>query len=197
MNVIDSTRPHAAPHRVPLSRDRWVTIRPIESSDADGLADFYARLSPEARVARFLAGSNGIRTEAAQRFARVDHAGAEGIVGILHEPGPGDGAIVGHLCLEPDGSGGAEVAIAVADGFRGRGIGSALMASGVAWARHHKVAHLTAFLFPTNRPMRKLMLDAGPHIGIDRIDAGIEEIELDLGYRRAARRTSHACPGRA
>jgi GNAT superfamily N-acetyltransferase len=161
----------SADHRVRLDGDRWATIRSIESSDADGLFDFYARLSPAACVARFLGASRGIDARAAAAFAATDHARSDGLIAVLHERGPADGAIIGHACLVPNGAGGDEVAVAVADGFRGSGIGTALMDAAVRSARRRGVPRLTATL---------RMLAAGPRVATDEIDAGIEEIALDL-----------------
>ncbi|HEX6473693.1 MAG TPA: GNAT family N-acetyltransferase [Candidatus Limnocylindria bacterium] len=175
LNTVSSTST-----RLRLDDDRWVTIRPIESSDADGLFDFYTRLSPRARVSRFLGASAGIARPAATAFASADHVGSDGIVAILREPGPADGEVVGHACLEPDDAGGEEVALAVADGYRGRGIGKALMAAAVRSARRRGVHRLSAMLLATNQPMRQLMVTAGSHIASDHIEAGIEEIEVEL-----------------
>ncbi|HET6746258.1 MAG TPA: GNAT family N-acetyltransferase [Candidatus Limnocylindria bacterium] len=166
-------------HRIPLDSGRWVTIRPIESSDGHGLLDFYRRLSARARYTRFLGIGPGVDAEAAQRFADVDHDHADGFVAVLHEAGPQDGAIIGHLCMEPDRGGSEEVAVAVADGQRGRGIGSALFAAAVRSAARRGVPRLSAMLFATNEPMRRLLLHA-PCPRTDRIDAGIETIELEL-----------------
>lgn len=166
--------------RVPLDGDRWATIRSIESSDADGLFDFYARLSAAARISRFLGASRGIDARAAAAFAAADHVHSDGFVAVLHERGPADGAVIGHACLVPTGDGGNEVAVAVADGFRGRGIGTALMDAAVRSARRRRVPRLTATLLATNQPMRRLMLAAGPRVATDEIEAGIEEIALDL-----------------
>ena len=167
-------------NRVPLDGERWATIRPIESSDADGLFDFYARLSPAARVSRFLGASRGIDTRAAATRAATDHVQSDGFVAVLGERGPADGAVIAHACLVPDGAGGNEVAVAVADGYRGRGIGTALMDAAVRSARRRGVRRLAATLLATNQPMRRLMLAAGPRVAADEVDAGIEEIALDL-----------------
>lgn len=166
-------------HRIPIDRGRWVTIRPIESSDADGLFDFYRKLSPGARYTRFLGMGAAVDIQAARQFALVDHERADGYVAILSEPGPRDGAIVGHLCMEPDLGDSEELGVAVADDLRGRGIGSALVAAAIGSAMHRGVPRLTAMLFAANEPMRKLLLHA-PCPKTDRIDSGIETIDLLL-----------------
>jgi GNAT superfamily N-acetyltransferase len=159
---------------------RHVTIRPINSGDSDDLCAFYRGLSPAARYARFLGTAAGMGDAAIRRFASADHAVAEGFVAVLHEQGPSDGSIVGHLCLEPDRRGGNELAVAVADGFRRQGIGSALTARAFESAHSRGIRRLTATMFATNVPMRRLMLDVGVPPAADDLDAGVESIELEM-----------------
>ncbi len=187
MNVMDTPTRSTGTHGILVGRERWVTIRPIESSDRDDLFDFYRGLSPAARFARFMGMGTGLAAEAANRFACADHSAADGLLAILHEAGPDDGRIVGHLCMEPDGAGADEVAVAVADGFRGLGIGTSLMHEAVQSARRRGVPRLAATMFATNQAMRRLMLDAGPPAIVDELDAGTEAIELNTRDSRALR----------
>ena len=76
------------PRRERIDRNRWISIRPIEASDAAGLSDFYARLLPESKRRRFL-GYGDLDGALARAF--TEHEG-QGFVGILDEPGPNDGA---------------------------------------------------------------------------------------------------------
>ena len=131
------------------------------------------------RFARFMGMGTGLAAEAADRFACANHSAADGLVAVLHEAGPDDGRIVGHLCMEPDGTGAEEIAVAVAEGFRGLGIGTALMHEAVQSAQRRRVPRLTATMFATNQAMRRLMLDAGPPAIVDELDAGVEAIELN------------------
>jgi GNAT superfamily N-acetyltransferase len=171
---------------IPIGPQRWVTIRAIESTDRDGLFDFYRRLSPDARRARFLGSGAVMSRRAADRFSTVDHRLGDGLVAILGEAGPLDGQIVGHLCLEPEDAVSEELAVAVADGLRGHGIGSALMREAVASARRRHVPRLHATLLAANVPMRRLLLDAGLPVMADHLEAGVESIEL--GTEPAPRR---------
>jgi RimJ/RimL family protein N-acetyltransferase len=179
MNVMAMSPRSIGAQRIPVGRERWVTIRPIESSDRDDLFGFYRGLSPAASFARFMGMGTELAAEAADRFACANHTSADGLVAVLHEAGPDDGRIVGHLCMEPDGTGAEEIAVAVAEGFRGRGIGTALMHEAVQSAHRRRVPRLTATMFATNQAMRRLMLDAGPPAIVDELDAGVEAIELD------------------
>lgn len=165
---------------IPVGRQRWVTIRPIESSDADGLFAFYVALSPRARYARFLGMSRGIDTGLARRFAGVDHGTRDGFVAVLHAASPDDGAIVGHACMEPDRDGIEEVAFAVADDFQGSGIGTALMAEAVQSARRRGIRCLIGTTFATNVPMLHVAFGASPDVTVHQGAAGSEEFAIDI-----------------
>ena len=178
---MDAIRPHTRPipplrHRI--DRDRWVSIRPIERADAAGLSDFYARLSAESMRRRFLSCGNQIPDDLALRFTTPE---GEGFVGILSESGADDGRVVAHGAVHPDGSGGAEVAFAVADELQGHGIGTALMEMAVRHARRLGLRRLTATLFVDNTRMRRLIGRAGCAIVSDAMDAGTEEMTMSLG----------------
>lgn len=167
---------------VRLGSDRWVSIRPIDALDRSALSDFYAGLSCESSRRRFM--SVGRPSEAV--IARLGLA--DGLVAILHEPGPDDGALVGHALLACEGSGVAEVAFAVRDDLQRRGIGRALVAATVAHARRLNLDRLRAITEPGNRAMRRLVIDAGCVVESDRMECGVEELVLRL---------SDASPGAA
>ncbi len=175
MDVVAS-RPQSAPPVLRIDRDTMVSIRPVERSDASGLFDFYAALSPESKRRRFL-GQVG-RSDRALADAFTERTG-EGHVAILGGAGPADGAIVGHATVHPGGDGSAEVAVAVADGFQGRGIGSVLVGAAVSQLRRDGLARMTASLFLENGPMRRLLRSVG-RIQSDKIYAGTEEITVQL-----------------
>jgi GNAT superfamily N-acetyltransferase len=157
-----------------IDRGRRLSIRPIECTDAAGLSDFYAHLSAESTRRRFLSCGSQPVEELGLTFARP----GAGFVGILHEAGPNDGAIVAHASIQPDEKGGAEMAFAVADELQGRGIGTALTDLVVEHARRVGLRRLTATLYANNAPMRKLMRGAGCAVASDQIDTGVEEVVL-------------------
>ena len=154
--------------------DRTISIRPIEPVDEPGLSDFYARLSPRSAWQRFL----GPALPDAARVAAL--ADAPGLVAVLAERGPRDGEVVAHASIHPDGRCGAEVAFAVADELQGQGIGSRLMAATLAQARRMGLRRVSATLYADNASMRRLLVHSGRPLVSDDIDAGTEEITLDL-----------------
>ena len=176
MDANTSDARHSEPVQARSDREGWVSIRPIERADASALSDFYARLSPESRRRRFL----GASVPAPQLFATL--AGDAGIVALLHEPGPHDGAIVGHASVQPDGHHGAEIAFAVADELQGHGLGRRLVSRALRLARELGADRASATMLAGNASMRHLLTRAGHPLRGDRLEAGTEELVLDLQF---------------
>lgn len=158
-----------------VRRPDRISIRPIEVTDASGLSDFYAALSERSRRQRFLGATREVRPDIIEELAR-----APGLVAVLTEAGPRDGAIMAHASIHPDGRGAAEAAFAVADDLQGHGLGSRLMAASVELARGLGIHRLDAILYPDNARMRRLLTHSGRPLVSDEFDAGTEEISLDL-----------------
>ena len=111
-------------HPSPPNRLGRVRVRRVRPDDAAKLVAFYRRLSPESWRRRFL-GYATIGADMLGQLCGPDHLHAEGFVAEL-VGSPGDGQIVGHLCLEPVEQGAIEVAVAVADAYQRMGIGRRL-----------------------------------------------------------------------
>jgi GNAT superfamily N-acetyltransferase len=137
------------------------TIRPIEPGDRAALTRFYETLSADSLSERFHGACRGIADRAAGRFCGPDHEHREGIVAILPGDGGGPPRIVGHLCLEPSAPGEVEMAVAVADAFRRRGIGRALLAGAIGWAHGHGVGRLRASMRWSNGAIISLVRSSG------------------------------------
>lgn len=177
MNETTTQARAIAPRRVAIGDGRWVSIRPIERSDASGLSDFYAGLSAESRRRRFLGSAAALDPGLLRRFTGE----GAGLVGILDEcGGPRDGAVVAHASVQSAGHGDAEMAFAVADELQGRGIGRILVCEALELARERGLRTASATLLAGNAPMRRLVVGAGRSIVSDDIDAGVEEITLSL-----------------
>ncbi|HYK30797.1 MAG TPA: GNAT family N-acetyltransferase [Streptosporangiaceae bacterium] len=61
-----------------------------------------------------------------------------------------DGDIVGEIHVEPSWMGFGEIGMMVAAGWRGHGVGSALVAASIEWARSHGLHKLALSVFPHN-----------------------------------------------
>ena len=174
MDILGARSARDDPHPMWTDPPCRVSIRPIDGSDADDLSDLYRSLSPASRRSRFLGtvGDEALRAMAA-RFA-----GEPGLVAVLNEPGPRDGALLGHIAMLPAGELTAELAVVVADAVQGRGIGTCLVRAACDEARRAGVRRVIASTFTDNTRMRRLLLHAGWPIEHDSVEACVEEIEL-------------------
>ena len=162
-----------------------VRIRQIRPTDSAALQAFYTGLSDESRRTRFLGSTIGIGGNQSRYFCTPDHAHREGFVAVMR-PAHRPSIIVGHLCLEPDGTDRAEVAVAVADELLGRGIGRRLVDAAVDWARRDGLRTLTATMLADNPAIQRLLTGLGlPTVAVP-IGAGVVEVRIDLGTERTA-----------
>ena len=74
----------------------------------------------------------------------------------------------------------AEVAFAVADEFKGRGLGRRLVSHSLRLARELGSDRASATMLAGNLPMRHLLRAAGQPVHGDHLESGTEEIVLDL-----------------
>jgi GNAT superfamily N-acetyltransferase len=156
-------------------------IRPVRAGDAGSIGSFYTGLTPESRRTRFLGACRSISDLQAQRFARADERGASGWLAL-----DAQGTVVGHLCLEPLdpldplGEGVEEIAVAVAEDWRSRGLGRALLDAAIASARHRGVRAFEATMLTGNHPIHALLEHAGLPWTCRALEPGIETIRIDL-----------------
>jgi nucleotide-binding universal stress UspA family protein len=130
----------------PLRDGSRITIRPLEPGDRQGLADGFARLSPETRYRRFFGPVPELRERDLDYLTQIDHHDHEALVAIDDATGEGVGVaryirIAGEV---------AEPAVVVVDDWQGRGVGSALLISLVDRAREEGVARFEAPVLSTN-----------------------------------------------
>jgi len=156
-----------------------VMIRRIGPGDADALERFYGELSGDDRVARFLGVAPPLGHARSETFCTTDHEHREGFVAVSHQ-GSGAERIVGHLCIEPDDVGSAEIAVVVAEAFQGQGIGRRLLQAAVTWARTAGLRRLDATAFVTNSRILGLLRSLGLPVAIDWLGGSICEISVDL-----------------
>jgi RimJ/RimL family protein N-acetyltransferase len=118
-------------------RDTTFRIRPAREADRHALAVLFAEVAEE---------RDGIAAEPpvdiAKRAAgwRVD----ETLVAVV------DGRIVGSLTVEPSPFGFGELGMEVAREWRGQGVGSALVAAAIDWARERGLHKLSLAVWPHN-----------------------------------------------
>jgi GNAT superfamily N-acetyltransferase len=163
-----------------------IAIRAISADDVAALERFYERLSPDSIDARFHGAMRGIPDPAARSFCGPDHVHREGLVAVTREPDRPE-VIVGHLCLEPTAGGDLEMAVAVADAWQHQGIGRALLAAAIEWARAHAVPRVRAAIRWSNPAIMGLLRTVELPMRIVDHDDGLEAVvDLTGGLPAAA-----------
>ena len=167
--------PAIATHRLTLPGGASFTVRPIRPDDKAALTDFFERLSPESRRRRFLGPKPRLTARDLAFLTEVDGCRHVAVVAVdAHD------AIVAvaRYAAWLDRPGHAELAVAVADAWHGRGLGSALTEALLAHARGTQIVALTGSTFSENTPAKALLR----RLGFTRVGAasGVSEYLLPL-----------------
>jgi len=131
-------------------------VRPIRVADEAELARFYTDLSLESRVFRFFAAVANADSSV-KKMVEVDYASRYGIVATAGE----DHRIVGHamyVAIEPRK---AELALAVADAYQGKGVGTILLGQLAEAAAGAGIQVLEAVVKPENHRMLEVLRESG------------------------------------
>ena len=114
-------------------------IRPAQADDARAMAGLFASVAGE---------RDGIATEPPvdidERAAVFARSAGESVVAVA------DGQIVGMVHIEVSRHGFGELGMLVDRSWRGRGVGSALVAAATGWARSHGLHKLCLEVFAHN-----------------------------------------------
>jgi GNAT superfamily N-acetyltransferase len=128
-------------------------------SDHDGIREFLTGLSPRARYLRFFSGA----PPASQAMLRLLTGGGTRTDVLVATV---DGVIIGHaMAGDRAGPGGArltEIGVVVADGHRGRGVGSALVRGLIARAQIRGATALVMEVLAENRQVLTMISDHWP-----------------------------------
>jgi len=159
-----------------------ITIRPLEPSDAAGVAALFHRLSAESRRRRFLTRKDRLTSRELRLLTDVDHVSHEALAAVDAR----DGSIIGIARYVEYGTrpGIADVAVEVADDLQNRGVATALAERLVARGRANGIVAFEATMLWDNRAARALARRQGFHA---RASRGAE-IELALALFPAAAR---------
>jgi acetyl coenzyme A synthetase (ADP forming)-like protein len=133
-----------------------VTVRPIRPEDQADLARFFTHLSLESRVFRFFAAVANADASV-KRMVDVDYQARYGIVAVAGTRRE----IVGHAMYVAIGAGIAELALAVADAFQGRGLGTILLGQLAEAASDAGIQVLEAVVRPENHRMLEVLRESG------------------------------------
>jgi len=133
--------------RTAVDGRRW-TLRPARPTDARPLATLFADVRREGRWLVTPATAVSAPSEAFYIGEMVRDAGNLALVAEA------DGEVVGNVLVSVERSVVSDhvgtLSICVADGWRDVGIGSALVAASLSWAREHGLAKVALGVFPDN-----------------------------------------------
>jgi putative acetyltransferase len=136
------------------------TIRPLRSDDVEQAVALLEAVAAEG----VWIGREALppdEAEARRRVTRdrfVQQIDDEHVAVFVADAG---GEVVGHATAQLASYGTADLAMLVAEGWRGRGVGRALLDAVVSWSREHGAQKVTLQVWPHNRAARALYERAG------------------------------------
>jgi GNAT superfamily N-acetyltransferase len=137
-----------------------VTIRVLRKEDAQLERDFIRNLSPESRWMRFLGQIGEPSDSLIRKLTELDYRHDMAFIalsregGVLHEVG------VSRYSLTPDAQS-CECAVAVADAWQGKGLGTILMRDLIDIARKRGIRSMFSIDANENERMQELARDLG------------------------------------
>jgi RimJ/RimL family protein N-acetyltransferase len=170
-----------ASRQVRLRDGSAVLIRPVRRTDAPLLADGFARLSERSRWTRFLGRKNTLTEADLRYFTDVDHHDHEALGALDHVRGGGVG--IARYVRDREDRHAAEIAVTIADGWQGRGLGTELLARLSDRACQEGIRRFTAVVAADNAAANGLLRNSGASL-IHR-GSGIVEYELELACAQA------------
>jgi RimJ/RimL family protein N-acetyltransferase len=166
------------PRQARLRDGTVVLVRPILPEDKGRLREGFHRLSPEARYQRFLATVSDLGDAQLRHLTELDYHDHMAWVALAPEsPALPVVGVARYIRVEghPEV---AEVAVTVADAWRGKGVGTLLLELLCEWAWAHGVKTFRAFTFETNDAMIRIFRDIGAHVM--RHDEGVLALDMPV-----------------
>ena len=153
-----------------------VLVRAITAGDSGLVSEIFAGLSPESRRLRFLTAKDELRPAELRYLTDVDHRDHEAIVAL---DAVGGSAGIARYIRDRSDPETAELAIAVVDGWQGRGLGTELVSQLAERARRAGIRRFVALTAGSNVAMGLLLRRMGGTV-LHR-EFGTLEYELPLG----------------
>ena len=173
----------AAPHEIGAARlpdGSRVTVRPACPGDAGHIQAYVRGLSPSSRYDRFLAPMNELSPA---ELARIGVSGETQGTLIAETKVGGVRIMIGEARYAASNGATFEIALSVADAWRGRGLGTLLMDQLECRARNLAVTTLVGDVLRSNAAMRTLARRSGFDTGVP-ADARLVRIVKDISAAR-------------
>ena len=131
----------------------------MRGEDKAGLAAGFERLSELSRYRRFLSPTARLTATQLAYLTEVDHHDHEALVAV--EPSRRHGLGVARYVRSSEDPDEAEAAVAVADDWQRRGLGTLLLRRLAARAREEGITRFTGLVLESNEPVRHLLRTLG------------------------------------
>jgi acetyltransferase len=163
-----------------LSDQTEIFIRPIRPEDQPLYARFFAGVTPEDIRLRFFGPIREFSHSFTARFTQIDYARAMAFI-ALHQD---SGELLGVTRLHADSSyDTAEYAILVRSDYKGRGLGSKLMAILLEYARSEGLRVITGQVLATNTTMLRMCTALGFSVARHCEDGDVCVVSLTLDQK--------------
>ena len=167
--VIPTYPAHLIKH-VQLRDGTPVTIRPIRPADMDLEKQFVRDLSDYSRYYRFMQPIRELTPAMLEHFTHPDYDHEMALIITVTHEGKEQEIAVARYVKYPDGDN-CEFAIAVADAWHGKGVGTLLMQELIAVAQKNGLKLMEGFVLTTNQAMLKLTKFLGFSAAMNKDDA--------------------------
>jgi acyl-CoA synthetase (NDP forming)/GNAT superfamily N-acetyltransferase len=164
-----------------LADGTTILIRPARQQDYDAVRNMHAAMSADHLYLRFFTVSKLAPDQEARRICREPGPDHAALLAVL------DGEVIGCGSLECGDADcrSAEIALAVADGMHGRGVGTLLLEHLVSVAGSRGIRAFTAQTLAENTPMLRVFANAG--LPVHRVLAGgVYDLSIPLPVGEAS-----------
>lgn len=140
-----------------------VTLRTLRPEDRAIEEAFVRALSPTSRYLRFHSALPALTPEMTERFLNLDYPDQMALIASIPD-GDGERQIAVARWARAQGETAADLGIAVADDWQGKGLGTALLKRLLELAAAAGIEQITANVLYENQRMRALARDLGFHL---------------------------------
>jgi acetyltransferase len=164
---------------VTLGDGTTVTLRPIRPEDEGIEQEFVRNLSDESRYFRFRDAVRELSPRMLSHLTRVDYDRHLALIAVTEREGREIQIGVARYVASADRRR-CEFAIAVADDWQRKGLGSQLMEALMAAARAGGIREMYGEVLASNRKMLELTARLGFRARVDASDASVMRVERNL-----------------
>lgn len=154
-----------------------VLLRPTTTRDAPLLQSLFYELDPESVYTRFFRNLSSLTRQAAEHLCSVSYTDEMAFAAVIGDEESGERIIATSSYYLDSDTGLADVGYMVSPDYQGKGLGSALHARTVEYAKAHGVRGFTADVLESN-PAMLHVFTRGPGFVNTHLSQGVYEIEL-------------------